>query len=73
MTEKLKFVIIKVITRLFIAEVIHKKEILLFWIASLHFVRLAMTGKILSLRGFVKTKVIQNVWCAFLITMWLQP
>ena len=27
-------------------EVIHKKEILLFWIASLHFVSLAMTEKI---------------------------
>ena len=36
-------------------------------------VRLAMTKKILSLRGFVKTEVIQNICCAFLITMWLQP
>ena len=33
----------------------------------------AMTKKILSLRGFVKTEVIQNICCAFLITMWLQP
>ena len=62
------------------SEVIHKKEILLFWIATPHFtkggqtpVRLAMTKKILSLRGFVKTEVIQNICCAFLITMWLQP
>ena len=54
-------------------RVIHKKEILLFWIATLHFVSLAMTKKILSLRGFVKTEVIQNICCAFLITMWLQP
>ena len=35
--------------------------------------KLAMTGKILSLRWSGTTEVIQNIYCAFLITMWLQP
>ena len=77
-------------------EVIHKKEILLFWIASLHAVcltlcalataTLAMTdiknkvahavrreAMIIIVITRAMPEVIQNVCCAFLITMWLQP
>ena len=65
-------------TKLFIN--ISQASLHVIWIATPHFteggqtpVRLAMTKKILSLRGSGTTEVIQNICCAFLITMWLQP
>ncbi|WP_161976218.1 hypothetical protein, partial [Brachyspira catarrhinii] len=61
-------------TKLFIN--ILQASLLAIWIAMPHFtkggqtpVRLAMTGKILSLRGFVKTEVIYFMWIASLATM----